>query len=79
MRSPKTMAGPVCLWLPRHFLGVEACFNFVGASEGCHVRGLLAESVCRVCMDWSGKRTWHVGQVFPCRVYIDSNRRDSQI
>jgi hypothetical protein len=22
---------------------------------------------------------WRVGQVFPCRVYIDSNHRDSQI
>jgi hypothetical protein len=22
---------------------------------------------------------WHVGRVFPCRVYIDSNHRDSQI
>jgi hypothetical protein len=22
---------------------------------------------------------WRVGQVFHCRVYIDSNRRDSQI
>jgi hypothetical protein len=33
MRSPKTTAGPVCLWLPRLPLGVGACFNFVGASE----------------------------------------------
>jgi hypothetical protein len=33
MRSPKTTAGPVCLWLPRLLLGVGACFNFVGASE----------------------------------------------
>jgi hypothetical protein len=22
---------------------------------------------------------WHVGQIFPCRVYIDSNRRDSRM
>jgi hypothetical protein len=22
---------------------------------------------------------WRIDQVFPCRVYIDSNRRDSQI
>jgi hypothetical protein len=33
MRSPKTTAGPVCLWLPRLLLGVGAYFNFVGASE----------------------------------------------
>jgi hypothetical protein len=33
MRSPKTTAGPVCLWLPRLLLGVVACFDFVGASE----------------------------------------------
>jgi hypothetical protein len=33
MRSPKTMAGPVCLWLPRLLLGVGAYFDFVGASE----------------------------------------------
>jgi hypothetical protein len=24
-------------------------------------------------------RTWRVGRVFPCRVYIDSNRHDSRI
>jgi hypothetical protein len=33
MRSPKTTAGPACLWLPRLILGVGACFDFVGASE----------------------------------------------
>jgi hypothetical protein len=33
MRPPKTMAGSVCLWLPRLPPGVGACFNFVGASE----------------------------------------------
>jgi hypothetical protein len=33
MSSPKTMAGPVCLWLPRLPLGVGACFDFMGASE----------------------------------------------
>jgi hypothetical protein len=33
MRSPKTMAGPVCLWLPRLLPGVAACFYFMGASE----------------------------------------------
>jgi hypothetical protein len=33
MRSPKTTAGPVYLWLPRLLPGVGAFFNFVGASE----------------------------------------------
>jgi hypothetical protein len=31
------------------------------------IRGMSVESV------------WHVGQVFPCRVYIDSNHRNSHI
>jgi hypothetical protein len=33
MRPPKTMARPVCLWLPRLPPGVGACFNFIGANE----------------------------------------------
>jgi hypothetical protein len=33
MRSPKTTAGLVCLWLPKLLLGVGACFDFVEASE----------------------------------------------
>jgi hypothetical protein len=32
-----------------------------------------------IYVDWRGKRTCHVYRVFPCRVYIDSNRRDSRI
>jgi hypothetical protein len=79
MRSPKTTAGPVCLWLPRLLPGVGACFDFVGVSERLYIRGLLTESIGWTCVDWSGKRTWRVGRVFPCRVYIDSNRRDFRI
>jgi hypothetical protein len=45
----------------------------------CHVCGLPAGSVHGAYMDWGGKRTCHVDRVFPCRVYIDSNCRDSQI
>jgi hypothetical protein len=30
-------------------------------------------------VDWRGKRSYRVDQVFPCKVYIDSNHRDSQI
>jgi hypothetical protein len=79
MRSPKTTAGPVCLWLPRLHPGVGACFDFLGVSERLSrmgtarrkrmpgVGGLEREAYV-AC--WSG---------FPCRVYIDSNRCDSQI
>jgi hypothetical protein len=47
--------------------------------KGCHVQGPPAGSVRRTYVDWHGKHTCHVGRVFPCRVYIDSNCRDSQI
>jgi hypothetical protein len=47
--------------------------------EGYHIRGLPAGSVRQTYVDWCGKRTCRVGQVSPCKVYIDSNRRDSQI
>jgi hypothetical protein len=47
--------------------------------KGCHVRGPPTGSVRRAYMDWRGKRTWRVGQVFSCRVYIASNRRGSRI
>jgi hypothetical protein len=65
---PKTTAGPVCLWLPRLPLGVWDYFDFVGASERLSHMGTTHR-----------KRTWRVGRVFPCRVYIDLNRRDSRI
>jgi hypothetical protein len=48
-------------------------------AKGCHVRGLPAGSVRWVYVDWRGKHMCHVGRVFPCRMYIDSNHRDSQI
>jgi hypothetical protein len=47
--------------------------------KGCHVRGPPAGSIRRAYVDWRGKRTCCVGQVSPCRVYIDSNRRNSRI
>jgi hypothetical protein len=47
--------------------------------KGCHVRGPPAGRVRQAYMDWHGKRTWCDNRVFPCRVYIDSNRCDSQI
>jgi hypothetical protein len=47
--------------------------------KGFHVCGLLAGSVRGAYVDWHRKRTCRVDQVFPCRVYIDSDRRDSRI
>jgi hypothetical protein len=47
--------------------------------KGCHVRGPPAGSIRRAYMDWRGKHTCRVGQVFPGRVYIDSNHRDYRI
>jgi hypothetical protein len=48
-------------------------------AKGCHVRGPPAGSIRRAYVDWRDKCTCHVGQVFPCRVYLNSNRRDSRI
>jgi hypothetical protein len=55
---------------------VQACWRLV---KGCHIRRPPTVSVCRVYVDWRGKRTCCVGRVFPYMVYIDSNNRDSQI
>jgi hypothetical protein len=33
----------------------------------------------RVIRGPSMKNVWRVGRIFPCRVYVDSNCRDSQI
>jgi hypothetical protein len=55
------------------FKSVEDCV------KGCHVHGPPVGSIRRAYVDWHGKRTCRIDQVFPCRVYIDSNRCDSQI
>jgi hypothetical protein len=47
--------------------------------KGYHVRGPPTGSIRRAYVDWHGKHTCCVGRVFPCRVYIDSNRCDSRI
>jgi hypothetical protein len=60
--------------------GVVALFNVVDDSmKGCHIWGLPTGSVRVAYVDWHGKRTCCVYHVFPCRVYIDSNRCDSRI
>jgi hypothetical protein len=70
-------------------LGVVPGALFLGSSrvhptvwwleKGCHVWGAPTGSIRWAYVNWCGKRTCHVGQVFPCRVYIDSNCRDSWI
>jgi hypothetical protein len=47
--------------------------------KGRHIRGPPGGSRRRAYVDWRGKCTCRVGRVFPCRVYIDSNRRNSRI
>jgi hypothetical protein len=78
LRWPKTMAGLVCPQSPRLLPGVGACFVLVETS-----RMLPMRTTWDV---WSGTKhessieiVWHVDRVFRCRVYIDSNHRDSQI
>jgi hypothetical protein len=72
----------VCCGLCREtfFLGavgsVQICRCLM---KGCHVWGPPIGSVHRAYVDWHGKRTCRVGRISACRVYIDSNRRDSQI
>jgi hypothetical protein len=56
-----------------------ACSILLMTHERLPCTGLPARSVRRAYVDWRVKCTWHVGRVFPCRVYINSNRRDSQI
>jgi hypothetical protein len=64
------------LYRESFFLGavgsVQRCWWL---AKGCHVWGPTAGSMRGL----RGKHTCRVGRVFPCRVYIDSNRRDSRI
>jgi hypothetical protein len=55
---------------------VQICQRLV---KGCHVRGPPIGSIRRAYIYWCEKRTCRVGQVFPCRVYINSNHLDSRI
>jgi hypothetical protein len=83
----ETRYGPACrsagvLWIMSGvlFLGSSGIRPNLSAS---HKRLLYVDHV-RYVWSWtilglSTESMWHVGQVFPCRVYIDSNRRDSRI
>jgi hypothetical protein len=73
---------PACCGLCQEpfFSGGVDLFKFVDdCMKGCHIRGSPTGSVYLKYVDWCGKRTCRVGQVFSCRVYIDSNRHDSRI
>jgi hypothetical protein len=70
-------------------LGVVSGAHFLGSSR-VHPMLLMAcerlsctwiarRKRTRAYVDWRGKRTCHVYRVFPCKAYIDSNRRDSRI
>jgi hypothetical protein len=62
------------------FLGssdsVQLCRRLM---KGCHIRGLPVGSIRQAYMDWHGNHMCRVDRVFPYKVYIDSNRRDSRI
>jgi hypothetical protein len=66
-------------WKPFFLRAVTLSIVVEDFTKGCHVQGLPAGSVCWVFVDWRGKRTCRVGWIFPCRVYNNSNRRDSRI
>jgi hypothetical protein len=73
---------PTCCGLCREhfFSGAVTLLNSVGdCAKGCHVRGLPTGCVHGAYVDWRGKCTCHVDRVFPYRVYIDLNHRDSRI
>jgi hypothetical protein len=72
------MAGPVCLRLPRLIPGLGACFGLVGTSKRLPMRTMV-DVWSRTIHESSVKSVWCVDRVFPCRVYIDSNRCNSQI
>jgi hypothetical protein len=72
------MFGSVCLRSPRLLPGVVVCFVLVGTSESLPMQ--TTEDVwSRTIHKSSVESVWRVDRVFPCRVYIDLNRRDSQI
>jgi hypothetical protein len=71
-------AGLVCLRLPRLLSGVGACFGLVGTSERLST-WTMGDVRFETIRESSVESVWHVGRVFLCRVYIDSNHRDSRI
>jgi hypothetical protein len=73
---------PACCGLcQEHFFSRAVALSFIidDFTKGSHVRGVPTGSVHQAYVDWREKRTCHVGRAFPCRVYINSNHRDSRI
>jgi hypothetical protein len=78
MRCPNATAGPVCLRLLGLLMGVVPYFSLVRTSERLPtwtMRDVWSGTIRESSME----SMWRVDRVFPCRVYIDSNHRDSQI
>jgi hypothetical protein len=72
------MTGPVCLQSTRLLPGVGACFVLVGTSEKLPTQ-TTGDVWFRTIRESSVESIWCVDEVFPCGVYIDSNRCDSRI
>jgi hypothetical protein len=70
--------GLVHLRSPRLLPGVGTYFILVGTSERLSTRttGEVSSGTLR---ESNVESVWHVDQVFPYRVYIDSNCRNSRI
>jgi hypothetical protein len=78
MRCPNATTGSVCLQLPRLLMGVGSYFSLVRTGERLPtwtMRDVWSGTIRESSME----SMWRVDRVFPCRVYIDSNHRDSQI
>jgi hypothetical protein len=82
MRPPKTMTGPVCLWLSRLLPCVGASFDFVGTSERLsytdHVRCMVRDHTQIKCGGhiacWSGFPLQGVHRFKSSRLSDMSNR-----
>jgi hypothetical protein len=70
--------GSVYLWSPRLLSSVGACFILVGTCERLPT-WTTGDVWSETIRESSVESMWRVDRVFPCRVYIDSNGRDSQI
>jgi hypothetical protein len=73
---------PACWRCSRESLFLRSCEihpNLLSTREKLlyadYVRYIWSGSICGSSVE----SVCHIGQVFPCRVYIDSNHRDSQI
>jgi hypothetical protein len=71
-------AGPICLRSPRLLPGLGTCFVLVGTSERLPTR-TTGDVWSKTIRESRVESMWRVDQVFPCRVYINSNHRDSRI